>query len=224
MKVFSLKTRKGLILTALTLITVVVVSVYAATRDELDGDSDGYVGVGIKRLNILEQDNGKWTMEAVFHHRGFVEDTREDGEDLRVINFIGGAAFFRDNEAHAAVDRANIIRKRDADNPANLRDIAALAHSENYVAYEDINPGDSRLWKGWTYIRITDIETPSAWRIGGVTYASYDERVNGFKNQVRAVSKYDIDAAHEQLRRMNYFREDVWNITHQRQGIITSWP
>lgn len=212
------------LITSFVLMTIVVLGVYAATRTELDRESDGYVGVGIKRLNILEQENGKWTMEAVFYHRGFVEDIREDGDDLRYINFVGGAAFYKDNEVHPAIDRANIIRKRDANNPANLRNIAALAHSGNYVVYEDIGPGDSAFWTGWTYIRITDIETPSEWWIGGVTYASYDERANGFKNQIRAVSKYDIDAAHEQLRRTNYFREDDWNITHQRQGIITTWP
>lgn len=212
------------LMTSFVLMIIVVLGVYAATREELERDSDGYVGVGIKRLNILEQENGKWTMEAVFYHRGFVEDIWEDGEDLRVINFIGGAAFFEDDEQHAAVDSPNIIRKRDADNPENLEEIAALAHSDDFVAYEDIGPGDSVFWEGWTYIRITDIETPSEWWVGGVTYASYDERVNGFKNQIRAVSKYDIDEAHEQLRRTNYFREDDWNITHRRQGIVTSWP
>lgn len=214
------------LLTSFVLMSLIVLGVYAATRDELELDSDGYVGAGIKRLNILQQENGKWTMEAVFYHRGFVEDTRDDGEDLRYINFVGGAAFFKDNEIHAAVDRANIIRKRDDVNkPNNHRNIAHLAHEPDVcVVYEDIGPGDSRFWQGWTYIRLTDIETPAEWWIGGVTYASYDERANGFKNQTRAISKYDIDAAHEQLRRTNYFREDDWNITHRRQGVITPWP
>ena len=214
------------LITSFVLMIIVVLGVYAATREELERDSDGYVGVGIKRLNILEQENGKWTMEAVFYHRGFVEDIREDGEALRYINFVGGAAFFEDDEQHAAVDRPNIIRKRDDLNkPDNHTDIARLAHEpDNFVVYEDIGPGDSIFWEGWTYIRLTDIETPSEWWIGGVTYASYDERADGFKNQIRAVSKYDIDEAHEQLRRTNYFREDDWNITHRRQGIVTSWP
>jgi len=135
------------LVTCFVLMIIVVLGVYAATREELERDSDGYVGVGIKRLNILEQENGKWTMEAVFYHRGFVEDIREDGEALRVINFVGGAAFFKDNELHAAVDRANIIRRRDDLNkPNNHRDIANLAHSGDYVAYQDIRPGNSRFW------------------------------------------------------------------------------
>lgn len=225
MKRFSLKTRKGHILTALVLIVIVVFSAYAATREQLDRDSDGYAGVGIDRLNIVEQANGKWTMEATFYHRGFVEDTRTRGADNRFINFIGGAAFFRDNEPHAAVDRANIIRKRDNLKPENLRDIANLAHRPKiYVGYDDIGPGDSELWLGRTHLRVTDIDTPSKWWVGGVTYAAYDDTEGGFKNQVRAVSRYDIDGFHEQLQRTNYFREDIWNHTHIRLGSIADWP
>lgn len=202
-------------------LTLFVIGIVWAQHPEDDPDGDGVTaegtsGCGLYSLEVTLRDDGKYEMEAIFYHAGFVFDTRRDfpGRPAKWANFKFGAAFYK--QAENPIGEHNDNTDVDEDTIT-----AQLKHSWITDDYSISSQEDE------SHFQITRIsyvvDNPSKWWVAGVTYTSYALTEGASGDQMKAVSEFRIPAG-ESSSRGYYYKETVWGRANSHAGSAVPWP